>query len=74
MSDFLRTASMPLLAVTIAAAIAGCQALQKIDWRGEGYDESTQAMTKDLRPPADEKRLIGLDARARDIERSLGVR
>ena len=60
-----------LLAAVAAATIAGCRS---VDWRGQGYDERTQAWTKDLRPPADEARLSGLDAKARDIERSLGVR
>jgi hypothetical protein len=60
-----------MLAAACAAAIAGCR---PFNWRGQGYDEQTKALTKDLRPPADESRLTGLDARARDIERSLGVR
>ena len=60
-----------LLAAVAAATIAGCRSF---DWRGKGYDDQTQSWTKDLRPPADESRLSGLDAKARDIERSLGVR
>ncbi len=60
-----------LLAAVAVATIAGCR---PFNWRGQGYDDRTQTCTKDLRPPADESRLSGIDAKARDIERSLGVR
>lgn len=60
-----------LLVAVAAATFAGCQ---PFNWRGKGYDDQTQSLTKDLRPPADESRFAGLDAKARDIERSLGVR
>lgn len=60
-----------LLAVVTVTWLAGCQ---PFDLRGNGYDEATQELTKNLRPEADEARLSGIDARARDIERNLGVR
>ena len=59
------------IASVAAAAIAGCR---NYNWRGTGYSEQAQSWTKNLRPPADELRFSGLDAKARDIERSLGVR
>ena len=71
MRHFSGQMSSLLLAAVATATIAGCRSF---NWRGQGYDERAQAWTKDLRPPADEARLSGLDAKARDIERSLGVR
>jgi hypothetical protein len=62
-----------VLCAAATAAAAGC--CQTCNWRGQGYTGDTaHAWTKDLRPPADEKKLSGVDAKARDIERSLGVR
>ena len=52
-------------------AVSGCQ---QWDLRGHGYDDDTNSLTKNLRPQADERQFTGVDARARDIERSLGVR
>ena len=60
-----------LCASAVAAAIAGCRACP---WRGNGYGESSEPWTRNLRPPADEKQFTGVDAKAREIERSLGVR
>ena len=37
-------------------------------------DDESSAWTRKLRPPADEKRFSGLDARSQEIERNLGVR
>lgn len=60
-----------LCAAVVAVSIAGCQ---RWNLRGQGYDDQAKSWTKDLRPPADEHQLSGVDAKARDIERSLGVR
>jgi hypothetical protein len=60
-----------LCAVIFVATIAGCQ---PFNWRGQGYGERTKPWTENLRPPADEGQLSGIDAKARDIERNLGVR
>lgn len=60
-----------LLSCAAVALIAGCQTW---NWRGAGYGEQAGSWTKNLRPPADEEKLSGFDAKARDIERSLGVR
>jgi hypothetical protein len=61
------------LASTLALAIAlgGCS---RWNWRGPGFDDQTSGWTSKLRPAADEKQLTGLDARAQEIERNLGVR
>ncbi len=68
----LRNLLRPLLALAVAAAtLVGCQ---RWNWQGNGYDDQVNALTKDLRPPADERRFTGVDAQAHDIERSLGVR
>ena len=65
------------LALTVANCL-GCQSWNSesgiLGWRGNGYDERVNALTEDLRPPGDERRFTGVDNRARDIERSLGVR
>jgi hypothetical protein len=57
---------------SLAVLSIGCR---PFDLRGKGYgDQGGQTWTQNLRPPADERRFTGLDGRARDIERSLGVR
>ena len=50
---------------------AGCA---RWNWRGKGYNDDSSGWTRGYRPPADEKQLSGLDARAQEIERNLGVR
>jgi hypothetical protein len=60
-----------LCAAVLAAIVAGCR---PFNWRGKGYNDSSQPWTRDLRPAADERQLRGIDAKARDIERNLGVR
>ncbi|MEX0677335.1 MAG: hypothetical protein WD063_09680 [Pirellulales bacterium] len=71
----MRCSSGPLrsliFAVVCASAMAGCRAC---NWRGQGYGEQREPWTRNLRPPADESQFTGADAKARDIERSLGVR
>jgi hypothetical protein len=60
------------LAVTFLCALpAGCQ---RWNWRGEGFGDSSGRFAEKLRPPADEKQFSGLDTRAREVERDLGVR
>jgi hypothetical protein len=67
-----------VLALLFSLNLAGCRSwnsgLAGWNWRGKGYDDDTNALTKNLRAPADERQMTGLDARARDIERNLGVR
>jgi hypothetical protein len=68
-----RRAQCWLLAVaTIVIAI--CPGCARWNWRGKGFDDNTTGWTDKLRPPADEKQFSGLDARAKEIERNLGVR
>jgi len=57
-------------ALVLLTMVSGCN---RWNWRGHGYDEET-AWTSKIRLPADEKQFTGLDNRARDIERNLGVR
>jgi hypothetical protein len=65
-----------MLAVCLVASTlsGGCQSLRNGNWRGEGYDDSINQLTENLRPPGNEKSFAGIDARAREIERNLGVR
>ena len=60
-------------AVTTAILLAslGCA---KWNWRGKEFGDRGGHWARQLRPPADEKQLSGLDARAQEIERDLGVR
>lgn len=60
-----------IYAAVVAATVAGCQTW---NWRGAGYGENDERMPVNLRPPADERQFSGVNAKARDIERSLGVR
>jgi hypothetical protein len=60
-----------LLAVPLLLAAAGCASW---NWRGRGFDDDSGGWAKNLRPEADEKQFSGLDARAQQIERNLGVR
>lgn len=74
----IRLTSLVAFALLLSMTLVGCRSwnsgLAGWNWRGKGYDEDTNELTKNLRPPADERQMTGLDARARDIERSLGVR
>jgi len=51
----------------------GCQ---RWNWRGKGFDDESKGWTEKmrLRPSADSAQFSGLDARAVEIERNLGVR
>jgi len=60
-----------ILAAAAALASSGCA---RWDWRGKGYRDESTGWTQQLRPPADAKQFTGLDARAQEIERNLGVR
>jgi hypothetical protein len=66
-----RRASWAAIAATLILACFGCQPL---NWRGTGFGDNSGRWARKMRPPADEKSLSGLDARAQDIERDLGVR
>ena len=60
------------LALALAALlITGCA---KWNWRGQGFGNSEGRWAQQMRPPADEKQFSGLDARAQEIEKNLGVR
>jgi hypothetical protein len=65
-------------ALLLSLTLVGCRSWNSPfadwNWRGKGYDDDTNSLTKNLRPPADERQMTGFDARARDIERNLGVR
>jgi hypothetical protein len=59
------------LLVILAPASVGCATW---DWRGKDFGDREGHWARSLRPPADEKSLSGVDARAQEIERNLGVR
>lgn len=58
------------LAALAVLSLGGCA----WNWRGEGFGDESAGWTGKLRPPADESKFSGLDARSREIERNLGVR
>ncbi|REK17939.1 MAG: hypothetical protein DWQ37_05305 [Planctomycetota bacterium] len=58
----------------LVTALVGCQNWKDWNWRGKGYDDDVNSLTKGYRPAGDERSFSGLDARARDIESNLGVR
>ncbi|HEX3725493.1 MAG TPA: hypothetical protein VHV08_04595 [Pirellulales bacterium] len=60
-----------LALVVFLMAAGGCA---RWNWRGKGYNDQDTTWARKMRPPADEKQFSGLDARAQDIERDLGVR
>lgn len=65
----------PLVAAALlAVAFTTSPGCSRWDMRGKGFDDDTGRMARRLRPPADEKQFSGLDTRAREIERNLGVR
>lgn len=70
--DRARVVTLAICVITLT--LCGCQALRNDKWRGEGYDPSVNELTGNLRPPGKEKSFAGFDARAREIERNLGVR
>jgi hypothetical protein len=72
----IRLTSRFAIALLLSLTLVGCRSWnsQLANLRGKGYDDDTNGMTKNLRPPADERQMTGFDARARDIERNLGVR
>lgn len=60
-----------VLLVTMLA----CGCAKRWNWRGKGFGYNEDAhQVEEMRPPADEKQFSGFDARAQEIERSLGVR
>ena len=61
----------PVVLALIIMATSGCT---RWDWRGKGYGDDSGRWAQEMRPPADEKQFSGLDARAQEIERNLGVR
>jgi hypothetical protein len=78
MSRVRRSAAV-LTLVSLSALCSGCQSWHNDtgiwSWRGKGYnDDDLNHLTQNLRPPGDERQFSGVDAKARDIERSLGVR
>jgi hypothetical protein len=75
MSTVARRFVTPLLVVTAAALLLPGFGCARWNWRGKGYDDDTDGrFGQTLRAPADPKKFTGLDARAQDIERNLGVR
>jgi hypothetical protein len=64
-------ACVATLLMVVALASAGCC---RWNWRGDGFGDDTGKFAQKMRPPADESKFSGLDARSREIERDLGVR
>jgi len=60
-----------VLAVVAGACAGGCR---KFDMRGDGYNDGTADWTSRLRTPTSQGQISGLDGRAQEIERNLGVR
>jgi hypothetical protein len=60
--------------IVVVLALAACPGCSRWNWRGEGFGDGTGRWAEKMRPPADEKQFSGLDARAQEIERNLGVR
>jgi hypothetical protein len=60
----------PIVAALALSAPAGCA---RWNWRGEGFGDNSGRWAQKMRPPADEKQFSGLDSRAREVERDLGV-
>lgn len=63
-----------LLALVVVGVSTPCGGCSRWNWRGKGFDDNSAGWTDKMRPPADEKQFSGLDARAKEIERNLGVR
>ncbi len=61
----------PALAAAVLIAAVGCS---RWDMRGKGFGDNSAGWAQKMRPPADERQFSGLDSRAREIERDLGVR
>jgi hypothetical protein len=67
-----RLASSSLAVIALVLAPAGC--CKCWNWRGDGFADNSGSFAQKMRPPADESKFSGLDARSREIERDLGVR
>jgi len=63
-----------LFGLVVCAGWAPCLVAPRWNWRGKGFGDNSTGWTGKMRPPADEKQFSGLDARAKEIERNLGVR
>ena len=61
-------AALPIVAALTAV---GCS---RWNWRGQGFDDGTAGWAGKLRPAAKGQHASGLDARATEIERNLGVK
>lgn len=66
MRTVLTTAAMLLL-----AASAGCSPL---NLRGNGFGDQTANWGENIRPTTQPGNLMGMDTRAREIERNVGMR
>jgi hypothetical protein len=63
-----------LVAAILLLPAIGC-ARFNWNWRGKGFDDDeSSSWARKMRPPADETKFSGLDARSQEIERNLGVR
>jgi hypothetical protein len=69
----MRSSMWPLAVAVILLSTVGCA---RWNWRGKGFDDNddSSGWARKMRPPADETRFSGLDARSQEIERNLGVR
>jgi hypothetical protein len=59
---------------TLALCLTIAEGCTRGSLRGKGFDDNEGTWAQKMRPPADEKKFSGVDARAQDIERNLGVR
>ena len=66
-----RTAVQLLAIAMLLLGVAGCQ---RWNWRGSGYGNDTPRWGEKLRTPTEAGQSAGLDSRAKEIERNLGVR
>jgi hypothetical protein len=58
-------------AVSLLGVVPACA---RPNLRGDGFENRSRGWPQAVRPPADPSKFWGLDARAREIERDLGVR
>jgi hypothetical protein len=60
--------------LVICAALLALGGCKPIDIHGNGYGDFTSNWAENLRPPTRAGESVGLDKRAQEIERNLGVR
>ncbi len=63
--------TLRLIAAILSIAMAGCA---PINLRGNGFGDSSSTWGRQLRPTTKPGEMLGVDARAREIEQNLGIR